>query len=204
MARRLSFSMDSKAFQPNHPQAPVVKNWASLVADPEAARNLMMNRVDSMFHQRDPKATSVLRYFFSASEPTLTGLMPTMQITNLAARLFPLDHRYTFVKMVEAAEFANEISSRKTPSFELMVIDGNGYPKLDGFCEFSKLPAMSMMDFVQALNTNPAIQLWSILQATHYLWPESKPVDADLGAVLSPAGFYMLMNWLRVELRSIE
>ncbi len=204
MARRLSFSMDSKAFQATHPQAPVVKNWASLVDDNEVARGLMMSRVDSMFHYRDPKATTVLRYFFSVSEATLVGLMPVMQITNLAARLFPLDRRYTFVRMVEAGEFANEISSRKPPSFELMLIDGNGYPKLGGCWEFSNPPAMNMMDYVQALNTNPAIQLWSVLQATHYLWPESKPADADLGAVLSPAGFYMLMNWLRVPMSSLE
>lgn len=202
MARRLSLNLDAPAFQSSLPQAPVLKNWRELVIDTDAARfatREALNRITGSSHP------TRLNCCYSAAQPPISNLAPLALITNLAARLLIPTHEtsrfwlnrfldsWAFVPggMGDAKMILGWQPNRNDPTQEEHCIND------------VRLRSMSQMEFVQHFQANQMLQIYSLLQATHYLIPDTRPATDGIDCYLSPGGFYLLMSILKQEMHSI-
>ena len=202
MARRLTLNLDTPAFQSALPQAPVLKNWRELLIDTEAARFATRDALTRIACSRHPTR---LNCRYNAAHSTVSNLAPLALITNLAARLLIPTHEtsriwlnrfldsWAFVPcgMGDARMILGWQPNRDDPTREEHCIDD------------VRLRSMSQMEFVQHFQANQMLQIYSLLQATHYLVPDTRPATDGIDCYLAPGGFYLLMSILKQEMHSI-
>ena len=198
MARRLTLNLDTPAFQSTLPQAPVLRNWRELLVNPDIAKSDVREALERVTYS--PKY-SKLTCVYDARHSTLQNIAPLALITNLSARLLIPDQtfsRISFNKIIDSWRFmAGVLNGRK------MVLGWDSDGKGESTIDDSHLRSMTQMEFVQQFSQNKMLQIYSLLQATHYLIPDTRPATDGIDCYLAPGGFYLLMSILKQEMHSI-
>lgn len=198
MARRLTLNLDTPAFQSTLPQAPVLKNWRELLVNPAITISDVREALERVTYSPN---YSKLTCVYDVRHPTIQNIAPLALFTNLSARLLIPDQtfsRIAFNRIIDSWRFMSGVlDSRK------MVIgwesDGKGESSIDD----TRLRNMTQMEFVQQFSHNKMLQIYSLLQATHYLIPDTRPATDGIDCYLAPGGFYLLMSILKQEMHSI-
>lgn len=198
MARRLTLNLDTPAFQSTLPQAPVLKNWRELLVNPGIAISDVREILERVTYSLN---YSKLTCVYDVRHSTIQNIAPLTLITNLSARLLIPDQtfsRISFNKIIDSWRFMGGVLNGRK-----MVLGWDSDSKGESTIDDSHLRSMTQMEFVQQFSQNKMLQIYSLLQATHYLVPDTRPATDGIDCYLAPGGFYLLMSILKQEMHSI-
>lgn len=198
MARRLTLNLDTPAFQSTLPQAPVLKNWRELLVNPGIAISDVREILERVTYSLN---YSKLTCVYDVRHSTSQNIAPLALITNLSARLLIPDQtfsRISFNKIIDSWRFMGGVLNGRK-----MVLGWDSDSKGESTIDDSHLRSMTQMEFVQQFSQNKMLQIYSLLQATHYLVPDTRPATDGIDCYLAPGGFYLLMSILKQEMHSI-
>lgn len=198
MARRLTLNLDTPAFQSTLPQAPVLKNWRELLVNPGIAISDVREILERVTYSLN---YSKLTCVYDVRHSTIQNIAPLALITNLSARLLIPDQtfsRISFNKIIDSWRFMGGVLNGRK-----MVLGWDSDSKGESTIDDSHLRSMTQMEFVQQFSQNKMLQIYSLLQATHYLVPDTRPATDGIDCYLAPGGFYLLMSILKQEMHSI-